>query len=143
MTSARTPLARSTLMAPFYVQCLPAAVYALVVGLGFLIEQRPGGGAVGWSLVGAAGLWYLADRVWQFERPYLTVGTALYTDRYVKVDGRWLIRETRYRRIYEIGTKLDAPPKPSARPRSQLVTRSTIRRRPCCCDSSGARVGAA
>jgi len=62
----------------------------------------------------ATGLWYLADRVWQFERPYLTVGTALYTDRYVKVDGRWLIRETRYRRIYEIGTKLDAPPKPSA-----------------------------
>ena len=60
VASARTPLARSTLMATFYVQCLPAAVYALVVGLGFLVEQRPGGAAIGWSVVGAASLWYLA-----------------------------------------------------------------------------------
>ena len=42
------------------------------------------------------------------------MGTALYADRYVKVDGRWLIRETRYRRIYEISAKLDKAPKPSA-----------------------------
>ena len=43
--------------------------------------------------------------------PFLTIGTALYVDRYLKVDGRWQIRETRYRRIYEIGTRLDKAPR--------------------------------
>ena len=62
----------------------------------------------------ATGIWYLADHVWQFERPFLTIGTALYVDRYLTVDGRWQIRETRYRRIYEIGTRLDKAPRPSA-----------------------------
>lgn len=63
---ARTPLARSALMAPFYVQCLPAAVYALVVGLGILAEQRPGTEGIGWSVVGVASLWYLAVQTgWQ------------------------------------------------------------------------------
>jgi hypothetical protein len=47
----------------------------------------------------ATGIWYLADHVWQFERPFLTIGTALYVDRYLKVDGRWQIRETRYRHL--------------------------------------------
>ena len=50
----------------------------------------------------ATGLWYLADHMWILEHDYLARGTALYWDRYTKVDGRWTIHETSYRRIYEI-----------------------------------------
>ena len=39
-----------------------------------------------------------------------TEGTALYWDRYLKVDGRWTIRETSYERIYETSRKLDERP---------------------------------
>ncbi|NQZ99854.1 MAG: nuclear transport factor 2 family protein, partial [Myxococcales bacterium] len=34
-------------------------------------------------------------------------GTALYWDRYLKVDGRWTIKDTTYERIYEINRVLD------------------------------------
>ena len=49
----------------------------------------------------ATGIWYLADHMWILEPRFQTSGTALYWDRYAKTDGRWQIRETRYRRIYE------------------------------------------
>lgn len=62
----------------------------------------------------ATGIWYLADNMWQLDSSYLTTGTALYWDRYVKVDGRWLIRETRYRRIYELNSVLEKRPQPAA-----------------------------
>lgn len=58
----------------------------------------------------ATGLWYLADNMWVLDHQHFTTGTALYWDRYEKVDGRWLIRETRYRRIYEINRRLDENP---------------------------------
>lgn len=58
----------------------------------------------------ATGIWYLADNMWLLEHNALTTGTALYWDRYLKVDGRWLIRETRYERLYEINETLDTPP---------------------------------
>ena len=51
--------------------------------------------------------------MWQLDSRYFTTGTALYWDRYVKVDGRWLVRETRYRRIYELNSVLDERPKPA------------------------------
>jgi SnoaL-like domain len=61
----------------------------------------------------ATGIWYLADNMWQLDMNYFTTGTALYWDRYVKVDGRWLIRETRYRRIYELNSVLPERPQPA------------------------------
>jgi hypothetical protein len=58
----------------------------------------------------ATGIWYLADNMWVLDFEFFTTGTALYWDRYVKEDGRWKIRETRYERLYEINQKLSALP---------------------------------
>ena len=55
----------------------------------------------------ATGIWYLADHMWVLDHKALTAGTSLYWDRYEKVDGKWLIRETRYERIYEVNQQLD------------------------------------
>jgi hypothetical protein len=59
----------------------------------------------------ATGIWYLTDNMWILNAQFFTTGTAVYWDRYEKVDGRWTIRQTRYRRIYEINRKLDENPK--------------------------------
>lgn len=58
----------------------------------------------------ATGIWYLADNMWTLEHKVLTKGTALYWDKYEKVDGRWLIRDTRYERLYEINEMLEKNP---------------------------------
>ena len=58
----------------------------------------------------ATGLWYLADHMWILNHNALTQGTALYWDRYLKVDGRWLIKDTNYERIYEINSQLEERP---------------------------------
>ncbi|MEM1112238.1 MAG: nuclear transport factor 2 family protein [Pseudomonadota bacterium] len=58
----------------------------------------------------ATGIWYLADHMWILNHKALTQGTALYWDRYLKVDGRWLIKDTNYERIYEINSILDEKP---------------------------------
>ena len=58
----------------------------------------------------ATGIWYLADNMWNLDRKAFTTGTALYWDRYEKVDGRWLIKDTRYERLYEINKVLDENP---------------------------------
>ncbi len=58
----------------------------------------------------ATALWYLADNMWILNHNFKTHGTALYWDRYLKVDGRWLIRETNYERIYEINDVLEGRP---------------------------------
>lgn len=58
----------------------------------------------------ATGIWYLADQMWILDADFYTAGTALYWDRYVKRDGRWAIRETRYERLYEITRKLEERP---------------------------------
>ena len=55
----------------------------------------------------ATGIWYLADHMWIVDQKFFTTGTALYWDRYVKVDGRWLIKDTRYERIYEMNEPRD------------------------------------
>ncbi len=53
----------------------------------------------------AYGKWYLQDSlIFDKGDPYegLQVnGSAIYTDKYVKVDGQWLIQDTGYIRIYE------------------------------------------
>ena len=62
----------------------------------------------------ATALWYLADNMWILNHNMKTYGTALYWDRYLKVDGNWLIRETNYERVYEINETLDGRPKLSS-----------------------------
>ncbi|MBA6413452.1 nuclear transport factor 2 family protein [Parahaliea sp. F7430] len=62
----------------------------------------------------ATGIWYLADHMWMMGHQAHTTGTALYWDRYEKVDGKWLIRETRYERLYEINTLLEKNPSPAS-----------------------------
>ena len=58
----------------------------------------------------ATGIWYLADNMWVMNFNFFTSGTAIYWDRYLKVEGRWTIKDTRYRRIYEITRALAEPP---------------------------------
>ncbi len=58
----------------------------------------------------ATGIWYLADDMWIMTHKFHTRGTAVYWDRYLKADGRWKIRETRYRRIYEISGLMEKNP---------------------------------
>ena len=55
----------------------------------------------------ATGIWYLADNMWLLNHNALTSGTALYWDRYLKVNGKWVIKETRYERLYEINRSVD------------------------------------
>ena len=57
----------------------------------------------------ATGIWYLADHMWIIEHNHYTFGTALYWDRYIKQDGRWLIRETCYERLYEVSRQEPTP----------------------------------
>ena len=49
----------------------------------------------------ARGRWYLEDRVIFAAHDFDLHGTALYEDRYRKVDGAWKIAHTGYQRIYE------------------------------------------
>jgi hypothetical protein len=58
----------------------------------------------------AKGLWYLSDVAMDLTTKVATVGSALYRDRYVKVDGAWKIRETQYERVVEIVETLEKRP---------------------------------
>jgi len=49
----------------------------------------------------ATGTWYLEDRVIVPAQDFQLVGTGIYDDMYVKVDGTWKIRHTGYERIFE------------------------------------------
>ncbi len=53
----------------------------------------------------ATGRWYLQDHlIFTKESQYpghSVEGSAFYTDRYEKIDGRWYILETGYQRVYE------------------------------------------
>ena len=58
----------------------------------------------------ATAIWYLADNMWILNHNAKTYGTAIYWDRYLKVDGKWLIKETNYERVYEINEVLEERP---------------------------------
>ena len=49
----------------------------------------------------ATGVWYLEDRVVARAHDFEVIGTGLYRDDYVKVEGGWKIRHTGYDRIFE------------------------------------------
>lgn len=66
------------------------------------------------SATEATGVWYLADDMWILNHAAYTTGTAIYWDRYEKVDGRWLIADTQYERIYEINEGIKKEPHFSA-----------------------------
>ena len=66
------------------------------------------------SATEATAPWYLADNMWILNHGAKTSGTALYRDRYLKVDGRWLIKDTYYERIYEFNEQLETSPALSA-----------------------------
>jgi len=58
----------------------------------------------------ATGVWYLADNMWILNHKAKTYGASLYWDRYEKVDGKWLIKDTSYERLYEINERLEELP---------------------------------
>jgi hypothetical protein len=62
----------------------------------------------------ATAIWYLADNMWILNHNAKTHGTAIYWDRYLKVDGKWLIKDTNYERVYEINEILEERPKLSS-----------------------------
>lgn len=62
------------------------------------------------SATEATAIWYLTDSMWILNHNAFTKGSVLYTDRYLKVDGKWLIKDTRYERIYEINETLEGRP---------------------------------
>lgn len=58
----------------------------------------------------ATGIWYLKDWFLDLRHRIITDGSALYRDRYVKRDGRWLIQYASYERIFEIVTSITETP---------------------------------
>lgn len=58
----------------------------------------------------ATGTWYLKDWFCDLRNKIYTDGSALYRDRYVKRDGRWLIQHASYERVYEIVTPFTEAP---------------------------------
>jgi len=52
--------------------------------------------------------------MWVMNFNFFTTGTAVYWDRYLKIDGRWVIKDTRYERIYEMSRALEERPPLSA-----------------------------
>ncbi|HQR03555.1 MAG: nuclear transport factor 2 family protein [Proteobacteria bacterium] len=61
----------------------------------------------------ATGTWYLYDNFWNLGEGRYTYGTALYRDYYVKENGRWLIRRTAYKRVYEVVEEMPKDKEPN------------------------------
>jgi hypothetical protein len=59
----------------------------------------------------ATGVWYLTDNMWIMNQKNFTTGTAIYWDTYLKVEGRWLIADSKYERIYEMNERLETEPR--------------------------------
>jgi hypothetical protein len=49
----------------------------------------------------ATGRWYLQDRVIVPAFDTMIFGSAFYSDTYARIDGRWMITKTGYKRTYE------------------------------------------
>jgi len=58
----------------------------------------------------ATGLVYFNDLVYHFRTREFLMGTAVYRDRYRKVDGRWRIAYGEYERVYELTEILPRAP---------------------------------
>jgi hypothetical protein len=62
----------------------------------------------------ATGLWYLTDVFINLAEKVRTTGSALYRDKYVKIQGHWRICESVYERLYEEVESFETPPKLTA-----------------------------
>jgi hypothetical protein len=62
----------------------------------------------------ATGLWYLTDVFINLAEKVRTTGSALYRDKYVKLQGQWRICESVYERLYEEVESFETPPKLTA-----------------------------
>lgn len=72
----KIPITRDSLRPPFYAQCHPTAVFALMLGLGVLIAQLhrgPGVTIAGWLIALASFLWFGGLQIGWFRR-MLTLG---------------------------------------------------------------------
>lgn len=58
----------------------------------------------------ATGIWYLKDWFLDLKHKKITDGTAFYRDKYVKQNGKWLIKYASYERVYEIVTPVTETP---------------------------------
>ena len=58
----------------------------------------------------AKGVVYFNDLVYHFRTSEFLMGTAVYKDRYRKVDGRWQIEYGEYERVYELTEILPRKP---------------------------------
>tara|TARA_Y100000814_G_scaffold269135_1_gene224472 strand:- start:25 stop:519 length:495 start_codon:yes stop_codon:yes gene_type:complete len=63
----------------------------------------------------AEGIWYLQDWSLDLNTKIATHGAAIYRDKYLKVDGKWKIKESTYSRIYEQVDELKELPNITAR----------------------------
>ena len=58
----------------------------------------------------AEGIWYLTDYAINFNINKWTQGAAIYNDRYEKLDGKWVIRHSGYKRLWERYEDFDKKP---------------------------------
>jgi hypothetical protein len=58
----------------------------------------------------ADGVWYLTDYALNFNINKSTQGAAIYRDKYVKHDGKWVIRHSGYTRLWERFEDFDKKP---------------------------------
>ena len=58
----------------------------------------------------AEGIWYLTDIAMNFNISMTTQGAAIYHDKYVKLDGKWVIRHSGYSRLWERFEPFDKAP---------------------------------
>jgi SnoaL-like domain len=61
----------------------------------------------------ATGIWYLTDYAMNFNLNITTQGAAIYRDKYVKQDGKWVILHSGYTRMWERVEKFDESTKPN------------------------------
>ncbi|WP_256590116.1 nuclear transport factor 2 family protein [Pseudomonas sp. DP16D-R1] len=64
----------------------------------------------------ATGLWYLNDLFINLDEQTMLNGSAIYEDRYVKIEGEWRILHTGYKRLLEMIGPLDAQWKITSKP---------------------------
>lgn len=78
----------------------------------------------------ARGIWYLDDKVLDYKLGTIVTGTAIYYDRYTKIDGEWRIQHIGYQRIWMRLEKLDNSRVIEARTMFDEAERQRSRERP-------------
>jgi hypothetical protein len=58
----------------------------------------------------ATGIWYLTDIFMNFRNSTVVYGSAIYRDKYVRLNGQWKIERTSYKRVYEQCEPFTTPP---------------------------------